>query len=140
MTTDERTDLRETLNSTDGLTVRDTLNADALVSFFADYDLVHEDAERVVRISNGEETYIPDHMKNAPSRADQALYCLSDALGYHGVEVLRDESHRGYFGDARYLYVNSGGTYLPELYYSTDLGVWILGDADTLIRADESLQ
>jgi hypothetical protein len=53
---------------------------------------------------------------------------LSEALGYHGVESVRD----GRGGPVLYDYVNSGDTVLPEMYWMHGAEVWVLADTETL--------
>jgi len=122
-------DALESLRETDGIEVLgDTLDARHLLGYFEDYDPDLEDLRHVVKVWEGEETIEADHFYHAPDRYRATLMALSDAIGYHGVETVRD----GRSGPVLYDYVNSGDTVLPEMFYMHGADVWVLADMETL--------
>lgn len=120
--------VRESIEEADGLEVHDELDPRYLLGFFEDYDPALEDMRRVRRIWNGEETIDADHFYHRPDRYHATLLALSEAVGYHGVETIRD----GRAGKVLYHYANSGDTVLPEVYWSPDMKAWVFGDMETL--------
>lgn len=74
------------------------------------------------------------------SRASNVLEYLNDVLDYHGVEVIRTSGHSGYWGNAKYAYLNSGHTTGLELYYNTEDQEWVVGCFMDLYEVDEELQ
>jgi len=120
--------VRESIEETEGLEVHDGLDPRYLLGYFEDYDPSLEDMRHVVKVWEGEETITADHLYHRPDRYHSTLMALSNAIGHHGVETIRD----GRGGKVLYHYANSGDTVLPELYWSPDLEVWILGDMETL--------
>jgi hypothetical protein len=106
----------------------ETLTAEWLLEHFGegtriDPVLTKEQAEEAVNIlRNGRDSRPgPDPFQ------EQALRYLNDVLDFHGIEVIRTSGHHGYWGDVRYLFMNSGHSTALELFYNVRTGEWIAG-------------
>jgi hypothetical protein len=58
---------------------------------------------------------------NTPGDALEHANKLLDA---HGIECIRDNDMRTYYGDIAYEYVNMGDTYIPTIIFDTDTGAF----------------
>ncbi len=76
-----------------------------------------EAAERIHTLIQGADTRLG---------VDHALDGISELLGGHGVEPLRDNGWDYYYCDIGLLYVNMGETYTPTVCYDTRLKKWII--------------
>jgi len=125
------------LRNTEGIDVMGSaIDPRRLVGFFEDYDLSLEDARKVAEIWEGKRSIQADYFYHRPDRSRAALMALSEALGYHGVESVRD----GRGGPVLYDYANSGDTVLPEMFWMHGAEVWVLTDMETLAsRGDPRL-
>jgi hypothetical protein len=121
-------DIRESIEETRGLEVHDELDPRYMLGHFEMYDPSLEDLREVRAIWQGEKPIEADYLYHKPDRSHATLQALSDALGHHGVESVRD----GRGGEVLYEYANSGHSTIPEVFWSPHMEAWVFGDMETL--------
>lgn len=107
----------------------------ALFSMFAANGLSHEDARKVARVWDGDETVGADSLRHATDRAPLALQVFNDAVDWHGVEEIRQGS------DILYDYANRGDSCKTELFYlrAGEESGFVVADLETLSMHDPML-
>lgn len=68
---------------------------------------------------------------------DAILSTADNLLAGFGIESIRDADYWDrYYCDIKWLYVNTGETYMPTLIYNTSCGYFTIGDQETMKAKD----